>query len=182
MNATPTLALNTQNSGRYDLWFAAALILLAALSRLLPHPLNFAPIGALALFGGAYLRDTRWAFALPLAAVVLSDLFLGFYSTVPFVYAAYLAIVPIGRWALQSRRSIGRIFGAGLASATTFFVITNFGVWAEGALYPMTTEGLLGCYTAALPFFRNTLAGDLFYSFALFGAFELYLRRRPAAA
>ena len=156
-----------------------AAILGAAALRLVPHPPNFTPIAAMALFGGAYLPRRALAFVAPLAALVLSDLFLGFYHGMPTVYFATGLIVLIGWW-LSSRRSVVRIAAAALASSILFFVLTNLGMWAFSGIYPHTLAGLTACYLAAIPFFQNTVAGDLFYSGLLFGGFALAERLVPA--
>ena len=144
----------------------------AAALRLVPHPPNFAPIGAMALFSGAYLGRRTLAFVAPLAALLLSDLVLGFYHGQATVYFSVALIVMIGMVALQ-RRSALRIGGAALASSILFFVITNFGMWLSSGFYPRTLAGLEACYVAAIPFFQNSLAGDLFYAALLFGGFAL---------
>jgi hypothetical protein len=154
------------------------LILAAAVSRLIPHPPNFAPVAALALFGGAYFSDKRLAFLVPMAALFLSDLVLGLYGHMEVVYGSFALVVCIGLW-LQRRRSAARIAAAALASSILFFILTNFGVWAFGSLYPKTAAGLLTCYTAAIPFFQNTLLGDAVYTAALFGSFALAERTFP---
>jgi len=154
------------------------IILAAAASRLIPHPPNLTSITAIALFGGAYFSDRRLAFLVPLAALFLSDLILGFYSHMEVVYLSFALIVCTGLW-LQKRRSTFHIAGAALTSSVLFFLITNFGVWAFESLYPKTLEGLLACYVAAIPFFQNTLQGDLFFTAVLFGGFTLLERSFP---
>jgi hypothetical protein len=154
-------------------------ILVATALRLLPHPPNFTPIGAMALFSGAYLGKRWLAFVAPLAAMLLSDAVLGFHSGMAFVYASVALIVLIGGIAL-TRKSVLRIGGAAVASSVLFFVVTNFGTWALSGMYPRTLSGLAACYVAAIPFFQNTLAGDLFYSGVLFGGFALLERAVPA--
>ena len=150
----------------------ALIILVAAASRLIPHPPNVASITAVALFGGACLTDKRLALVVPLAALLLSDLILGFYSHMEIVYGSFLLVVCLG-FSLQRNRSALRIAGAALASSVLFFVVTNFGVWAFESLYPKTAAGLLTCYVAAIPFFQNTLVGDALYTAVLFGGFAL---------
>ena len=154
-------------------------ILAAALLRLVPHPPNFTPIGAMALFSGAFLGRRWLAFAAPLAALLISDLILGFYSGMLFQYAATLLAVAIGWALLSSRRGALRIAGAALASAILFFAISNFGVWATGTIYPRDLGGLGAAYVAAIPFFHNSLAGDLFFSAALFGGLAIAERAAP---
>lgn len=166
----------------------AGMILAAAASRLLPHPPNFTPIGAMALFGGACLSDRRLAFLLPLAAMWLSDLALGalhgspsfgLHRLTPVVYGSFALIVCLG-FRLRNRRSPLPIAGATLAGSVLFFVLTNFGVWALGSGYPKSWAGLLACYVAAIPFFHNTLLGDAVYAAALFGGLALAEKRLPA--
>jgi len=154
----------------------AIFVLIAALLRLLPHAPNFAPIGAMALFGGAYL-GRRSAIVLPLSAMFLSDLFIGFDSLESrlTVYGSFAAIGTIGIW-LKTHRSFQNVVLAALGSSILFFLVTNFGVWAFGTLYQKTLAGLLTCYVAAIPFFRNSLAGDLFYTGVFFGGYELIFR------
>jgi hypothetical protein len=162
---------------RYGVIFS--LILLAALSRLLPHPPNMVPITAMALFGGVYL-ERRLAFVLPLVALLVSDYFLGFYHGMPWVYAGFAGAGLIGLW-LRNHRGVMSTIGATLAGSTIFFLLSNFGVWASGQVaYPPTIGGLVECYVAAIPFFRNALLGDLLYVGALFGLFELSARLVPA--
>jgi len=151
----------------------------AAALRLVPHPPNFTPIGAMALFSGAYLGRRSVAFIAPLAALLLSDLFLGFYHGMAFVYATTALVVAIGWW-LSTRRSSLRIVAASLAGSVTFFALTNFGMWLFSGFYPLTPAGLAACYVAAIPFFQNTVVGDLFYAGVLFGGFALLERAIPA--
>ena len=138
-------------------------IVVAAALRLVPHPPNFTPIGAMALFSGAYLGRKVVAFAAPLGALLLSDLVLGFYHGQATVYFSVALIVMLGMVAL-SRVSPLRVAGAAVLSSVLFFLITNFGMWLFSGFYPRTITGLEACYVAAIPFFRNTVAGDLFYS------------------
>lgn len=154
-------------------------ILVAALLRLVPHPPNFTPIGAMALFSGAYLGRRWLAFAAPLGALLLSDLILGFYPGVAFVYAATALAVLIG-WTLTQRRSVAGVASAAVASALLFFVITNVGMWLFSGFYPVTQAGLVACFVAAIPFFQNSLAGDLLFSALLFGGWALAERTIPA--
>lgn len=147
-------------------------IVVAAALRLVPHPPNFSPIDAMALFSGAYLGRRALAFVAPLGALLLSDLVLGFYHGQATVYFSVALIVMIGIAAL-SRKSALRIAAAALASSVLFFVITNFGMWASSGFYPRTFNGLETCYVAAIPFFQNTVAGDLFYATLLFGGFRI---------
>lgn len=146
------------------------IIIFAVVLRLVPHPPNFAPIAAMALFGGAYLNK-RYALVVPLLAMFISDIFLGFHSVMPFVYGSFLLTGTMGLW-LKDRRNVQNIIGASLASSVLFFLITNFGVWLVSGMYPKSIAGLWQSYFYALPFFRNTLIGDLFYTGIFFGLYE----------
>ena len=152
------------------------LIVLAAASRLLPHPPNFAPVAAIGLFAGATCgRRVGWL--VPFGALLASDLVLGFYHPVAMFwnYLAFASCLVLGSGLLEKRRTLGRVTGAVLASSLAFFALSNFGMWASG-YYPRTWAGFVACYTAALPFFRNTLASDVVYSAALFGGYALLAR------
>lgn len=150
----------------------------AAALRLVPHPPNFAPIAAMALFSGAQLGRRPVAFAAPLGAMLLSDAVIGFHSGMLFVYASVALIVLLGSFAL-SRVSVLRLTGAAIASSVLFFVVTNLGTWLLSGMYPLTAADLAACYLAAIPFLQNTLAGDLFYAGLLFGGFALLERTVP---
>jgi len=136
-----------------------SLIILALLARLLPHPPNFAPIAAIALFGGNKF-DNKWlAFCLPLLCMVLSDLVIGFSSVSVFVYLSFMLISLIG---IKSKKINNTVI---LSSSLLFFLVTNLGVFFLG--YPHTIEGLVSCYVLAIPFFVNTLVGDFVFTYAL---------------
>jgi hypothetical protein len=166
----------------------------AAAMRLVPHPPNMTPIAAMALFGGAYFANKRTAFLIPLAAMYLSDLALGlfvydfgfFHGFMPFVYASFMMTVCLG-FLVRRRLTPLMVGGAALTGSILFFIVTNFGVWLVSNLYPKTLAGLAGCYVAAIPFFRNSLAGDAIYALLFFGGFALaqwylpVLRGDPAA-
>ncbi|MDR0395259.1 MAG: hypothetical protein LBH77_08895 [Tannerella sp.] len=168
-----------------------ALILLAALSRLIPHPANFAPIGGMALFGAAYYSRRVWAFVVPVASMWISDLvlnnvvygayfdrFVWFYDGAWFTYGAFILIALMGMFTLRKIKAANLLFSA-LGASVVFFLVSNFGVWFSGTMYPKDFGGLTACYVAGIPFFRNTVAGDLFYAALLFGEFELSARRFP---
>lgn len=165
----------------YRTLLVLVIILIAAALRIAPHPWNFTPIGAMALFSGALVRDRRLAFAFPLLALFAGDLFVGFYKSglLLMVYASFLLSVLIGRW-LQNRRTAARITLATLLGAIQFFLVTNFAVWQFLGTYPHTASGLLSCYVAGIPFFWNTLAGDALYALVFFGGFAFAERMFPA--
>lgn len=151
---------------------ALLLVLCGALLRFLPHPPNFAPIAALALFGSVYLPK-RFGILIPLIALFVSDWFIGWYH--PFimgsVYGSFVLIGIIGWW-VQQKKNILQICIGSLSGSILFYLITNAAVWAWSGMYPLTVSGLGQSYFLALPFFRNTLLGDLFYTGVLFGLFE----------
>jgi len=147
------------------------IIFFAAILRLLPHPPNFAPIAAMALFGGFYLNK-KYALVVPLIALFVSDLFLGFHNTMVFVYGSFLLTGIVGIL-FKKYGKVQYIFAAALFSSILFFLITNFGVWLMWNFYPKNFSGLSECYIAAIPFFRNTVLGDLFYATLFFGSFEV---------
>ncbi|MGI8893627.1 MAG: DUF6580 family putative transport protein, partial [Bacteroidia bacterium] len=150
----------------------ALLIVVAIFSRFLPHPPNFTAVAAVALFAGVHFRNRFIAFAIPLLAMLASDLIIGLHDTLIAVYAAFALTVGIGLWI--SGKAKAHIIALGAVSASVlFFLITNFAVWMSGFMYPMSFNGLLMCYAAALPFFQNTLAGDLFFTALLFGTYHL---------
>jgi hypothetical protein len=155
----------------------AAMIAFAALARLIPHPLNFTPVGAMALFGGACLADRRHALLVPLAALFLGDLFLGLHVLIPVVYGSFALNVLLGRW-LRSRRTGATTAAVTLAGSVQFFVVTNFACWL--LYYPHSAEGFAACYLAAIPFFQNTLLGDAVFATALFGGLVVAERGFPS--
>ena len=170
-------------------WLLASLILLAALSRLLPHPPNFSPVEAIALFGGAFFASRALALLVPLLAMLVADLALGllhgglyagwFGSTGFFlVYLCIAASVVLG-FGLRGRASAARVLGYCLAGSVLFFVVTNFGAWLGSPLYPRTGAGLVQAYVAGIPFFQWTLLGTLAYAALLFGGFGLLRARMP---
>src|SRR6267378_2277681 len=154
----------------YRALLALVLILLAAALRMAPHPWNFTPVGAMALFSGAVLKDRRLAFFFPLLALFLGDIFIGFHKLIPIVYPSFLLNVAIGLW-LRDRRTVARVSLATLLGATQFFLITNFAVWWLLGSFPKSAAGLATCYLAGLPLFWNTLAGDAVYAALLFGGY-----------
>jgi hypothetical protein len=185
----------------------AGMIIAAALSRLLPHPPNFAPMNAMALFAGVYFVNTRpensrgthktpvlgygIAFAVPLLAMLLSDSVLelttgwGFYAGMWVVYGAIMLVTALGiRLGNSSADRSALAFGISVGTYTVvgsilFFVLTNGAVWAMGTMYPHTGAGLAACFTAALPFFQNSLMGDALYTTLLFGSVALAERTFP---
>lgn len=166
-----------------------AIVFVAAISRLLPHAYNFSPLGAVALFGGAYIANRYLAVIIPLLAMLLSDALMGFngwyYAEQTFAVYACFALIAVLGFSLQANKGALRVAGASIGASVLFFVFTNFATWLGGyfhtpALYPMNGAGLIECYVAAIPFFQGTLLGDLFYSTVLFGGFYLLSINIPA--
>jgi hypothetical protein len=151
------------------------LVGLGALARLLPHPWNFTPLVALGLYAGAKSKKVQTGVLVTLLALFLSDALMGFYRGMWYVYAAFLVPVLAGRF-LRRHEGVGVLVAAGLFSSLSFFGITNFMVWATGTLYPHTAAGLAACFAAGIPFYRNQLAGDVFYIAVLFGSHALISR------
>ena len=150
---------------------AGALIALAVTLRLVPHPANFAPVAAVAIFGGAML-PRKVAVWVPLAAMIFSDAVIGFYNTMPITWACY-ALIALASSVWLRRPTFRRGAMLTVSSSLFFFIATNFAVWAASGMYTHTWSGLLRCYELALPFFRNTAASDIVYTAALFGVFAL---------
>lgn len=163
--------MTQKNQSMNQLMAMGLMILAAAFSRFIPHPWNFTAVGAMALFGGAYLPK-RLSLMIPLAALMVTDAILGFHNTMIFVYAAFAAIVVLG-WVLRSQRSAIKVGGMSLLASVLFFAVSNFGVWMMDGMYARTFEGLVQCYVAAIPFFGNQVAGDLFFSAVMFGGYEV---------
>jgi hypothetical protein len=167
-------------------------ILVAALSRMIPHPYNFAPMGAMAIFGAAYFSDKRFSFLVPLVAMFISDLLVnnilysGFYGGftlfTPGFYWMYgaIALIVVAGLFIMKKVNTSRIIAGSLGASVIFFLITNFGVWVGSPMYPQGLEGLFMSYAAGVPFFHYTVLGDLFYSGVMFGAFEYVKSQKPA--
>lgn len=191
-NSPATPAAKTLSLGPLVL---VTMIMLAALSRLLPHPPNFSPVEAMALFGGAWFASRRVALLVPLLAMLASDLalawmhggqYLDYFSSAGF-WLVYLAIMACGAlgFGLRGRVRAPRVLGFALAGSLLFFMITNFGAWladigSAHSIYAANLSGLAATYVAGIPFFQNTVTGSLFFSAVLFGGFELVRRYVPA--
>jgi hypothetical protein len=165
---------------------AYGIVTLAVLSRFLPHPFNFSPVIASLLFAGVHMKraPSLW---FPLAVLAVSDLLLspvvyriGIDRTQGIFWFGFACIVAMG-WLLRNRVRPLTVGAAALVSSVSYFLISNFGVWIGWNTYPKTWEGLVACYVAALPYFQNSLVGDLFYAAVIFGTYQAVLRwRQPA--
>ncbi len=155
------------------------IILAAAFTRLIPHWPNFTAIGAVALFGGAYFNKKYLSFTVPFIALFITDLILGFHSTMWAVYLSFALIVVIG-FNLRSQRKPLNVGVSAVSASVLFFIITNFAVWLSSPMYPPTIAGLIESYVLAIPFFHYTLLGDLFYVGVIFGIYELAKLKFPS--
>jgi len=159
---------------RLQLGLALILIVLGISLRLLPHPANFAPIAAIAIYGGVVL-PRRLALWVPVGAMVLSDMVIGFYDIMPVTWACYALIAFVASRLLQRPKIVqGTLLTC--SASLLFFVVTNFAVWLRSGMYAHSWAGLADCYAMALPFFRNTLMSDLLYTGLLFGVTGLVTR------
>lgn len=178
--------MNRYNPGVYAV---VLLILAAAFSRLIPHWPNFTAVAAIALFGGAKFSNRIIAFAIPLAALFMTDLLIGFHNTMIPVYIAFSMTVLLGM-AIRKKQSFGNVAAMAVTASIMFFLITNFGAWMAMPFYSKDVTGLIQAYTAGLAFFHdgsmgvspfiNTLIGNLFYTSILFGVFALAKQKFPA--
>ena len=194
VQASPTSSSGTESKSSALLapgpLMLVAMIVLAALSRLLPHPPNFSPVEALALFGGAYFANRAWAIVVPLIAMVLSDIALGlmfggsymsYVASLSFwsVYVC-IALSTVMGFGLRGKVGSVKVLGYSLAGSILFFVVTNFFTWLGSTMYPQTGAGLIAAYVAGIPFFKWTVLATLFYSALLFGGFALLRQQVPA--
>lgn len=165
-----------------------SLIVFASFTRIFPHMPNFTPIGAMALFGGAYLKNKYHAFLIPVLSLWISDViinnfilsyyneFTWFYPGFIWQYASFILIIIVGYFFLN-KLNFKNVFITTISSSILFFIITNFGVWISGTMYTFDLQGLINCYVMALPFFKGTLLGFICYSIFLFGALEFSKRK-----
>lgn len=155
--------------------FAALLFVALVVSRLVPHPNNFTALVAVALFSGSYWAKSYLRFGVPLAAMVVTDIYFGIYPGLVFNYLAIIAGILIAPALLGSAWSIA---GRGLAASVFFFVISNFGVWLQAGLYEKTFAGLVECYVLAIPFFHNVLLSTWFFSGLFYSCYRLFFTSR----
>ena len=162
------------------------IILLAAFTRIMPHPPNFSPMAAIGLFGAAHFAKKWQAFFIPLIGVWISDLvinnyvysisssnFVWFYSGFYWQYISYILIIFAGLFIFNRGISLTKMFGGMISSSGIFFLVSNFGVWAGGTMYPKNFGGLITCYAAGVPFIHNTIISDVLFTTVLFGTYYL---------
>jgi hypothetical protein len=159
-------------------WVISSLILVAIISRIVPHVPNFTALSAIALFGAAQYDKKIMVFLVPITVLFISDAIIGFYSGMEWIYITFILITLSG-FTLRNKITIPRIIALSVVSSLLVFIVTDFGVWLGGSMYPHTSAGFIACYAAALPFLRNELLGDLFYSGLLFGAFYIAQLKFP---
>ncbi len=162
--------MNLKNN--QNLIIATVLVIIAAFSRLIIDIPNVSPIMALSLFAGAYFLNKKFAIVIPIAAMLLSDVFLGFHSMIWAVYLSFVFAVLIG-YLISRKVSFIKVFFSSLAGSIIFFIITNFAYWLMFNDYTRDMSGLILCYEMAIPFFRNTLLSDMGFSLAIFGSYAL---------
>ena len=143
-----------------------SVIFLVSLTRIFPHPPNFTPILALAIFGGAYLPNRITAISLPIISMFISDLIIGFHSQIFTIYATIIFLSILGH--LMKTKNFKNFAITGFTGSLIFFIITNFSVWLGGNLYPLTIDGIIQCYIMAIPFFHNTLISTILFLTILF--------------
>ena len=181
-----------ESMNKKSILIVTGFIVFAALTRLLPHAYNFTPLGAIALFGAAYFVQKKWALIIPIVAFWASDLLLNnityaayfdgftwFTSGMLYTNGSIAMIVVLGYYLLK-KITFGRVLGGALGASVIFFIVSNFGVWMSGTMYPLSIEGLISCYAAAIPFFHYTIAGNVIYSAALFGSYEWIKANNPS--
>ena len=162
------------------------IILLAAFTRIMPHPPNFSPMAAIGLFGAAHFAKKWQAFFIPLIGIWVSDLvinnyvysssssnFVWFYSGFYWQYISYILIIFAGLFIFNRGISLTKTFGGMISSSGIFFLVSNFGVWAGGTMYPKNFGGLITCYAAGVPFIHNTIISDVLFTTVLFGTYYL---------
>lgn len=175
-----------KNTVNLNFWAATIGILLCILSRLIPHPANFAPLMAVGIFGGAIFFEKKWAFLIPLLSIWLSDIFFSnviygqyyeefmwFYPGWYWQYSIYFLTPLFSIILFRNEISLRKLIFLSLGSAVVFFLVSNFGVWFSGSLYPKTLEGLITCYVMGLPFLKGTVLSNVFYPAVLFGGYYL---------
>ena len=150
-------------------------IMVGVFTRIVPHPPNFTAIGAIALFGGAFIKDKRLALLIPTIIMLISDLILG-YELILSVYVSFIIMVGLG-WSLKIKQTIGKIINISLLGSVLFFLITNFSVFLTSSMYQKNIIGLIECYTLGIPFFLNTFLSNIIYAIIIFYGFRMVKQR-----
>lgn len=159
--------------------FLIALIGGSIFTRLIAHPANFTAISAASLFAGALLANRKHSLLVPIGAMMISDLVLGLHFISIFVYLGIVASTLLG-WCLSSQSRLSSFLSLSILSGILFFLVSNFGVWVEGVLYPRTAQGLIACFAAAIPFLANTIYSNVIFITLLVGIYRLGERVCPS--
>ncbi len=180
------ISYNQMNKIKLQFGILAAIIVLAAFSRIIPHGANVSPLAAIGLFGAAHFAKRWQAFLIPIAATWASDLFINnviysqyypsftwFYEGFYWQYGSYLLITLLGVVLFKTNVSALKVLGGSVGSGVIFFLVSNFGCWVGSSIYPQNLGGLATCYAAGLPFYKGTLMGDTLFSVVLFGGYYL---------
>ncbi len=171
-----------QNSIKSNFLPVAILITIAAITRFIPHPFNFTAVGAMALFSGANFKDKRFAYLMPIAVMLITDLFLGFHFSILPVYACFAFTVWMGT-RIASKQNVLSVGSSSIISSVVFFLVTNLPFWyMDLQLYPMNAQGTLESYSMALPFFSNQIIGDLFFNGVLFSVYNIVVLKSSKVA
>ena len=139
---------------------------------------NFSPIAATALFAGAFIKNRKLAFIIPISAIIISDIFIGFHTMIWAVYLSFFLVVFLGM--KLKKVSLVSVLGFSMLGSLLFFLLTNFAVWAQGSFYPNSFSGLMECYYMGIPFFKNTIIGDLCFNAVLFASFSFAEAKIPS--
>ena len=161
--------------------FPVGIILILALSRLVPHPWNFTPVIAVAIMSSYFFRNVNFSYAIMLFSMLLADFFIGFYSHMLFVYISLFLIVLIF-FKISKKMNYKNLFIFSFFGSVIFFLISNFGVWLVGNLYERNINGLIECYFMAIPFFKNTIISTLIFSYSsliVYKSSNKYFATRP---
>jgi len=166
------MGLNILKNQKKSSWrWLLAILFLLMLSRLIPHPPNFTPLGAIALLSGAVIKDIRLALLIPLLAMLLSDAIIGFHDSMAFVYGAFIITI-IAAYYWLNQLSFMTISTAAILSSLVFFMVTNLGAWLSHDMYAYTAAGLGQAYLSGIPFLKNTLLSNFIFTLAGFYALK----------
>ncbi|MDC0215474.1 hypothetical protein OAJ75_00070 [Candidatus Pelagibacter sp.] len=163
------------NFDKQDL-FPVSLILIMVVSRLIPHPPNFTPIIAIAMMSGFFFKNLNFSLIILIVSMLLGDIFLGFYSSMAFIYMP-LCLIVLCMFKINNKINFKNLFFMGLGSSIFFYLTSNFGVWAIGTMYEKNVSGLINCYILAIPFFKNTLISTVIFSYTAYSA-NYYLKKK----
>ena len=156
--------------------FPIGLILILAISRLIPHPPNFTPVIAVAIMSSCFFKNINLSIIILTLSMLLSDLFIGLYYNIIFVYFS-LILITIVFFKLSKKINYKTLFIFSFFGSLIFYIISNFGVWMLGNLYEKNINGLINCYVLAIPFFKNTFLSTTLFSYGAYFAQNFYKRK-----